>query len=125
MTNRASLRAAPRPAAPPSRRQASASRVADPLAWSFDGPLVRCLADVEDTLRRVLVQLGDVGSVAVRIDVSLPALKERVACGDALQPAWRDFMARLARRYGLPVPPRVRATRTAGPLFVLVVAYRS
>jgi len=47
------------------------------------------------------------------------------ACGDALQPAWRDFMARLARRYGLPVPPRVRATRTAGPLFVLVVAYRS
>jgi hypothetical protein len=107
------------------RPQPSASRVAEPLAWSFDGPLVRCLADIEDTLRRVLVQLGDVGSVAVRIDVSLPALKQRVASGDALQPAWGDFMARLARRYGLPVPPRVRATRTAGPLFVLVVAYRS
>ena len=125
MTSRASLRAPPRSAAAAVRPRASASRVADPLAWSFDGPLVRCLADVEDTLRRVLVQLGDVGSVAVRVDVSLPALKHRVACGDALQPAWRDFMARLAQKYGLPVPPRVRATRTAGPLFVLVVAYRS
>ena len=119
MSRRASLRTAP------PRSRATVARVPDPLVWAFDGSLARSLADVEDTLRRVLVQIGDVGSVAVRIDVSLPALKQRVACGDALQPAWRDFMARLARRYGLPVPPRVRATRTAGPLFVLVVGYRS
>jgi hypothetical protein len=119
MSRRASLRTAP------PRSRAKAARVPDPLVWAFDGSLARSLADVEDTLRRVLVQLGDVGSVAVRVDVSLPALKARVAGGDALQPAWRDFMARLSRRYGLPVPPRVRATRTAGPLFVLVVAYRS
>ena len=125
MTDRASLRAAPRAAAKPLRLQVSASRVADPLAWSFDGPLVRCLADVEDTLRRVLVQLGDVGAVAVRIDVSLPALKERVLAGDRLQPAWGEFITRLSRRYGLPAAPRVRPTRVAGPLFVLVVAYRS
>jgi len=119
MSRRASLRTAP------PRSRATVARVPDPLVWAFDGSLARSLADVEDTLRRVLVQLGDVGSVAVRVDVSLPALKERVVRGDALQPAWRDFMARLAQRYGLPVPPRVRATRTAGPLFVLVVAYRS
>jgi hypothetical protein len=125
MSEHDALRTARRSRPAAVRPQPPVSRVADPLAWSFDGPLVRCLADVEDTLRRVLVQLGDVGSVAVRIDVSLPALKQRVAGGDALQPAWRDFMMRLAHRYGLPVPPRVRATRTAGPLFVLVVAYRS
>jgi hypothetical protein len=119
MSRRASVRTAP------AHPRAMPSRVPDPLVWAFDGSLVRSLADIEDTLRRVLVQLGDVGSVAVRVDVSLPALKQRVAGGAALQPAWRDFMTRLSRRYGLPVPPRVRATRTAGPLFVLVVAYRS
>ena len=97
----------------------------EPLVWSFDGSLSRCLADVEDTLRRVLVQLGDVQSVAVRVDVSLPALKRRVEAGDALQPAWREFMTRLSRRYGLPSAPRVHPTRATGPLFVLVVAYRS
>ena len=100
-------------------------RIPEPLAWSFDGPLSRCLADIEDTLRRVLVQLGDVGSVAVRVDVSLPALKQRVQAGDALQPVWGEFVTRLSRRYGLPAAPRVRPTRAAGPLFVLVVAYRS
>ena len=115
-----------RPLAAPARRsRAAPARIPEPLVWSFDGRLSRCLGDVEDTLRRVLVQLGDVGSVAVRIDVSLPALKQRVQAGEALQPAWSEFIARLSRRYGLPAAPRVRPTRTAGPLFVLVVAYRS
>jgi len=106
-------------------RRAAPTRIAEPLVWSFDGSLARCLADLEDTLRRVLVQLGDVGSVVVRVDVSLPALKQRVQAGDALQPSWSAFMGRLTHRYGLPAAPRVHPTRATGPLFVLVVAYRS
>jgi hypothetical protein len=122
MERRVSRRAV---AAPAQRTRTAPARIPEPLVWSFDGPLSRCLGDAEDTLRRVLVQLGDVGAVAVRIDVSLPALKERVQAGDRLQPAWGEFMTRLSRRYGLPAAPRVRPTRVAGPLFVLVVAYRS
>lgn len=100
-------------------------RIGAPLVWRFDGPLTRCLADVEDTLRRVLVQVGDVASLAVLIELSLPALQARLHAGDVLQPAWGDFLARISQRYGLPVAPRVRHVRTAGPLATLVVAYRS
>ena len=96
-----------------------------PLVWTFDGPFARCLADLEDALRRAIVQLGDVASVAVLIELSLPALRERVAAGDAIQPAWGEFLDRLARRYGLPCAPRVRHLRNEGPLATLVVAYRS
>lgn len=118
-------------AAPPVGRTARRSRAAerarlgDPLVWSFDGPWVRCLADMEDALRRALVQIGDVAAVAVMIELSLPALKARVAAGDAVQPAWGQFVERLESRYGLPAAPRVRPVRTAGPLAMLVVAYRS
>jgi len=55
----------------------------------------------------------------------LPALKRRVDAGERIQPAWGRFLDRLANRYGLPVPPRVRHVRTAGPLATLVVAYRN
>ena len=94
-----------------------------PLVWTFDGPFERCLADLEHTLRRAIVMVGDVSRVALQIDVSLPALQQRVAAGDAVQPAWGHFLERIGR-YGLPGPPRVRYVRHAGPLATLVVAYR-
>ena len=59
--------------------------------WTFDGRFASCLADMEDTLRRAIVQVGDVSRVLVAIDLSLPALKSRLEAGDALQPAWGSF----------------------------------
>ena len=94
-----------------------------PLVWTFDGPFERCLADLEDTLRRAIVLIGDAARIALLIDLSLPAVKARVEAGDSLQPAWGRFLDRLAR-YGLPAQPRVRHLRAAGPLATLVIAYR-
>ena len=107
----------------------SASREAlealpSPLVWTFDGPFERCLDDLEDSLRRALVLIGDVSRVALLIDVSLPALQARVRAGDRIQPAWGRFVERLSS-YGLPSFPRVRPLRAHGPLATLVVAYRS
>ena len=96
-----------------------------PLVWTFDGRLASCLTDLEDTLRRAIVQVGDVSRVLVAIDLSLPALKSRIEAGDVLQPAWGQFLQRIASRYGLPTPPRVRYRKSAGPLTALVIAYRS
>jgi hypothetical protein len=93
--------------------------------WTFDGRFAHCLADMEDTLRRAIVQVGDVSRVLVAIDVSLPSLKARLDAGESLQPAWGEFLARVASRYGLPAAPRVRYLKSAGPLAALVVAYRS
>ena len=96
-----------------------------PLVWTFDGPVERCLADIEDTLRRAIVQVRDVASIVVLIELSLPALKRRVDAGESLQPGWAELMQRLSDRYGLPSPPRVRPLKSGGPLVTLVVAYRS
>jgi hypothetical protein len=96
-----------------------------PLFWTFDGRFATCLADAEDTLRRAIVQIGDVSRVVVAIDVSLPALRARVAAGERIQPAWGAFLERFARRYGLPATPRLRYLKGAGPLLVMVIAYRS
>jgi hypothetical protein len=96
-----------------------------PLLWTFDGPFAVCLADIEDTLRRAIVQLGDVAGVVVALDLSLPALAERVAKGDAIQPAWSRFVDGAAQRYGLPHPLRIRHRNQAGPLATLVIVYRS
>ena len=96
-----------------------------PLVWTFDGRFATCLADIEDTLRRAIVQVGDVSRVLVAIDVSLPALASRMKAGDAVQPAWGQFLERVASRYGLPAAPRVRYVKSAGPLAALVIAYRS
>ncbi len=98
---------------------------ATPLVWTFDGRFVDCLADMEDALRRAIVQGGDVARVLVAIDVSLPALAARMQAGDAVQPAWGQFLHRIASRYGLPQPPRVRYVKSGGPLAALVIAYRS
>jgi hypothetical protein len=95
-----------------------------PLVWTFDGPFERCLDDLDDSLRRAIVLIGDVSRVALLIDLSLPALLGRVRAGDAVQPAWGRFTERIAG-YGLPAFPRVRHLRTLGPLSTLVVAYRS
>ena len=95
-----------------------------PLVWTFDGPFERCLADLEDSLRRALLLIGDVSRVALLVDVSLPALQARVRAGDRIQPAWGRFLERLGD-YGLPSFPRVRYLRRSGPLATLVVAYRS
>ncbi|WP_119157746.1 hypothetical protein [Caldimonas tepidiphila] len=96
-----------------------------PLVWGFDGPFDTCLQDLEDTLRRALVQVGDVSRIVVSVELSLPALQRRVRAGDAVQPAWGEFLARLAARYGLPAAPRVRYLRSEGRLATLIVAYRS
>ncbi len=108
-------------------RRSAAPRVETcaPLIWTFDGPFAVCLTDVEDTLRRAIVQLSDVSGVAVALDLSLPALAARVAAGDGIQPAWSRFQARVSQRYGLPSPLRVRHRKDAGPLATLVIVYRS
>ena len=95
-----------------------------PLVWTFDGPFERCLDDLDDSLRRAIVLIGDVSRVALLIDLSLPALLARVRAGDRVQPAWGRFTDRIAG-YGLPTFPRVRHLRAPGPLATLVVAYRS
>lgn len=96
----------------------------DVLLWTFDGPFAECLDDAEDALRRAIVGLDSVASVVAALDLSLPALALRVAAGDAIQPAWRAFLARTLR-YGLPSPLRVRPRTEAGPLATLVICYRS
>lgn len=93
--------------------------------WTFDGPFVTCLFDMEDTLRRAIVQVGDVSRIALMIELSLPALRARVEAGDTIQPAWGRFLDALTGRYGLPLAPRVRHLTTHGPLATLVIAYRS
>ena len=103
----------------------TSERVEGPFVWTFDGTLADCLGDLEDTLRRAIVQVRDVASFVVLIELSLPALKRRVDAGESLQPAWAEFMQRLSDRYGLPSPPRVRPLKGGGPLVTLVVAYRS
>jgi hypothetical protein len=103
----------------------SAERIEGPFVWTFDGTIADCLADVEDTLRRAIVQVRDVASIVVLIELSLPALKRRVDVGEALQPAWGRFIERLSERYGLPSPPRVRPLTNRAPLVTLVVVYRS
>ena len=92
----------------------------EPLA-ALPAPACEC----RHALRRAIVQVGAVASIGVLVVLSLPALKRRVAAGDAIQPAWGLFLERLGSRYGLPVAPRVRHVRRAGPLATLVVAYRS
>ena len=104
---------------------AAAETIGGPLVWTFDGAFATCLADIEDTLRRAIVQVGDIASIAVMIEVSLPALKRRVDAGDAIQPAWGIFLEQMSDRYGLPAPPRVRPLDSEGPLATLVIAYRS
>ena len=112
----------------PARIRGSRSVDADrhtPLMWTFDGPFATCLADVESTLRRAIVQLDDVAALAVALDMSLPALAVRVAAGDRIQPDWSGFLARVSQRYGLPCPLRVRHRKEHGPLATLLIVYRS
>jgi hypothetical protein len=96
-----------------------------PLVWTFDGPFATCLADMEDALRRALVQVGDVARIAILIELSLPALQSHRQAGEAIQPAWSRFLNALVARYGLPGTPRVRYLTEAAPLATLVIAYRS
>ena len=107
------------------REGAPRERLEAPLIWTFAGPFATCLADMEDTFRRAIIQVGDVSRILVQIDLSLPALKPRVDAGEAVQPAWGQFVDRLSHRYGLPVAPRVRHLHARGPLATMVIAYRS
>ena len=112
------------PSASPPHEPGRKDGVPAPLVWTFDGPFDACLADIEDTLRRAIVLVGDVSRIALMIDLSLPALQQRVRAGDAVQPAWGRFIERIGR-YGLPAAPRVRHVLGAGPLATLVIAYRN
>ena len=103
--------------------RARAAATAGPLIWTFGGAFAVCLTDIEDTLRRAIVQLGDVSGIVVALDLSLPTLAARVRAGDAIQPAWRRFLERCTR-YGLPDPLRVRYRSDAGALATLVIVYR-
>jgi len=105
--------------------RSAAEGIGGPLVWTFDGGFAICLADMEDALRRAIVQVGEVASIAVLIEISLPALKRRVDAGDTIQPAWGQMLERMSERYGLPAPPRVRPSDVEGALATLVVAYRS
>ena len=106
-------------------RNRAAATVGAPLTWAFDGRFPGSLADLEDTLRRTIVQVGDVSRVLVVIELSLPALKVRMAAGDTIQPAWGEFLARVTSRYGLPAAPRLRYLTHDAPLLMMVIAYRS
>ena len=110
---------------PPRDEDGRAATVEAPLVWTFDGPFSTCLFDMEDTLRRTIVQVGDVSRIAVMIELSLPTLRRRVESGDAIQPAWGRFLDALTRRYGLPSAPRLRPVMAQGPLATLWIAYRS
>lgn len=112
-----------KPLRKPARRPAE--DIGGPLVWTFEGAFATCLADMEDALRRAIVQVGDVSSIVVQIELSLPALKRRVDAGDAIQPAWGRFLDELSDRYGLPSAARVRALDCEGPLATLVIAYRT
>ena len=107
------------------RRKERDDGVEAPLVWTFDGPFTLCLQDMEDTFRRAIIQVGDVSRILVQIDLSLPALKPRVDAGEAIQPAWGQFVERLSHGYGLPVAPRLRHLAARGPLATMVIAYRS
>ncbi len=112
-----------KPLRKPPRRPAE--DIGGPLVWTFEGAFATCLADMEDALRRAIVQVGEVSSIVVQIELSLPALKRRVEAGDAIQPAWGRFLDELSDRYGLPSAARVRALDREGPLVTLVIAYRT
>jgi hypothetical protein len=95
-----------------------------PLVWTFDGPFERCLDDLDDSLRRAIVLIGDVSRVALLIDISLPDAA-RARPPRRPRPAGVGPLHRRIAGYGLPTFPRVRHLRAPGPLATLVVAYRS
>ena len=111
--------------AKPSLRERESMPTRGPLVWAFDGAFATCLADLEDTFRRALVQAGDVARIVVMIELCLPALDARLKRGEAIQPAWSRFLESLTSRYGLPAAPRIRYLKTPAPLATLVIAYRS
>ena len=106
-------------AVPDAREARAAETLPAPLVWTFDGPFERCLADIEDTLRRAIVLVGDVSRIALLIDLSLPALQHRVAAGDRA-PAGLGPLRRTRRRGLRPAgisarapPARARPARHA------------
>ncbi|TMH37888.1 MAG: hypothetical protein E6H66_01020 [Betaproteobacteria bacterium] len=106
-------------------RQALGRGVEAPLLWTFDGPFITCLYDLEDALRRAIVQVGDVSRIAILLELSLPRMHARIQSGESIQPGWGRFLSRVDTRYGLPAPPRVRYVKTDGPLVTMLIAYRS
>ena len=94
---------------------ARAERVEAPLVWTFDGPFATCLADIEDTLRRAIVQVGDV-SRDRRADRSVAAGAQAARRRGRSDAAGMGTVRRTpAQRYGLPAGPRVRHLQDGGP----------
>ncbi len=95
-----------RPAAGRAHRREAATRLESlpaPLVWTFDGPFERCLADLEDTLRRAIVMVGDV--------VARRAADRPLAAGAA---ASRRRRRRAAAGLG-PLPRTPRAATACRP----------
>src|SRR5207245_718966 len=65
-------------------RQALGRGVEAPLLWTFDGPFITCLYDLEDALRRAIVQVGDVSRIAILLELSLPRMHARIQSGESI-----------------------------------------
>ena len=99
----------------------------DRSCWTFDGALADCLADMEDALRRAIVQVGDV-VVDRRPDRALASWRSSVASMPATRssPAWSQFLERMIGPLRTALRHRACARwTTEGPLATLVIAYRS
>jgi len=103
---------------------APGERLEAPLIWTFAGPFATCLADMEDTFRRAIIQVGDVSRIAVQ-DRSVAAgaeearpTRENRSSPQGNNSSTPDAALRPARR------PRVRHVKTGGPLATMVIAYR-
>ena len=71
-------------------RQALGRGVEAPLLWTFDGPFITCLYDLEDALRRAIVQVGDVSRIAILLELSLPRMHARIQSGESTQYSLRS-----------------------------------
>jgi hypothetical protein len=90
---------------------ASAGRAATgrrgPSSGRSTAPFATCLTDIEDTLRRAIVQVGDIASIVILIELSLPALS--AASKPAIRSSRRGNNSSSAcRPLWLPTPPRAR-----------------
>jgi hypothetical protein len=79
---------------------------------------------MEDALRRAIVQVGDVSSIVVQIELSLRRSAPR-RCRRRHPAGVGTISGRAFDRYGLPSAARCERWIAKGPLATLVIAYRT